>query len=87
MHYSYVEDLSIKECYHGASYGDKQAVYNILRSQVADPFTLLSRSDGNLLVIFQLNILPTVEKAYYYELIFYSHPECDIKIYHNEKKV
>lgn len=37
-------------------------------------------------MILQLNILPTVEKAYYYELINYSKPESDIKIYCNEKK-
>jgi hypothetical protein len=86
MHYSYVESVGTGECFHGASFGDKLAIANVLRSQVADPYVLLSRTAGNLLVIFQLNILPTVEKAYYYELIFYSHPEADIKIYHNEKK-
>lgn len=55
----------------------------MLKSQIDDPYSLLSRNSGNLLVIFQINILPTVEKAYYYELIFYSHPDCDIKLYHN----
>lgn len=71
---------------YGQSFGDKQAICNVLRSQVEEPFRLLSRTSGNLLAIFQINILPTVEKAYYYELIFYSQPDCDIKLYHNEKK-
>lgn len=58
----------------------------MLRSQVEEPFKLLSRTSGSLLAIFQINILPTVEKAYYYELIFYSQPDCDIRLYHNERK-
>ena len=37
-------------------------------------------------MVFQLNILPTVEKVYYYELISYSKPDSDLKIYCNEKK-
>jgi hypothetical protein len=39
-----------------------------------------------MILIMQLNILPTVEKAYYYELISYNRPEPDLKIYFNEKK-
>ena len=39
-----------------------------------------------MILIMQLNILPTVEKAYYYELISYNKPEPDLKIYFNEKK-
>lgn len=86
MHYSYVERVETGECFYGDSFGSKQVVANILRSQLDDPFSVLSRTEGNLLLIFQLNILPTVEKAYYYELIFYSHPEADIRTYHNERK-
>jgi hypothetical protein len=60
MHYSYVETVQTGECFFGGSFGSKQAVVNILRSQLADPFTILSRTEGNLLLIFQLNILPTM---------------------------
>lgn len=52
-----------------------------------DPYALLSRSRGNLLVVFQLAILTTAEKGYYYELIFYAQPESDIRLYSNEKKM
>lgn len=61
----------------------KQAIYNVLLTQVSDPYNLLSRRWHHLLLILQVNILPTVEKAYYYELISYSRPENDMKIYFN----
>lgn len=60
IHYAYVEKLTNLNIYYGKSYGDKQAIYNILKSQVEDPYCLLSRTSGNFLNIFQLNILPTV---------------------------
>lgn len=31
-------------------------------------------------------MLPTVEKAFYYELIFYNSPDSDVKIYTNERR-
>lgn len=65
----------------------KGAIYRMLLTQLVDPWSVLSLKEGQLLMVFQLNILPTVEKAYYYELINYSGPEHDIKVYYNEKKV
>jgi hypothetical protein len=44
----------------------KQTIYNIVRTQLVDPELVLSRKSGQALLVFQVNILPTVEKAYYY---------------------
>lgn len=60
VQYSYIERLEEGGVEYGQSFGDKQAICNVLRSQVEEPFRLLSRTSGNLLVIFQINILPTV---------------------------
>ena len=84
--FSYVENIETGEILPFNSLNRKKTVSNILSTQIKDPYSLLSLKEGHNLVIFQLNILPTVEKAYYYELVSYSKPENDIKIYSNEKK-
>ena len=61
-------------------------VYRALLTQLNEPYSVLSLRSGHMILIMQLNILPTVEKAYYYELISYNRPEPDLKIYFNEKK-
>jgi hypothetical protein len=83
---SYVEGLGQGEGMAGETVAVKQAVYDVLLTQLVEPFEVLSLRQGHLLLVIQLNVLPTVEKAFYYELVSYSRPEQDLKIYFNEKK-
>ena len=59
VYYSYVEDISTGYIYPANGEHKKNIIINILRSQVEDPYKLLSRRSGNILVIFQINIFPT----------------------------
>lgn len=65
-HFSYIEDLGTGEMLSIEGASRKKTILNILKSQLEDPYTYLSRKRGHFILIMQLSILPTVEKAYYY---------------------
>ena len=81
--FSYLENTETGETLPANGRDNKKAIRNLLSAQLKDPLSVLSLKEGHRLLVFQLNILPTVEKAYYYELISYSKPDTDIKIYCN----
>jgi hypothetical protein len=83
---SYIEDVYNGTIMPGNGCANRQTIFNILNMHLEDPNIVLSRKDKHLLMIFEVNILPTAEKAYYYELISYKQPENDIRLYCNEKR-
>ena len=85
-YFYYVENKRTNNVYLESGFRTKEIIHNVLKTQVKDPNEYLSKDSGYMLVIFETNIFPTVEKAYYYELISYFRPENDIKIYNNERR-